>query len=111
MVSDPFGLAGINEGNVLRTLHGAVSVKGKGLDGVAVVSAIMGSTEPAEVARALSSVTKDFKSTISYIAQAPSTSLNSESIKSQAASLLSSLRRHGPLVHQVSSTRSGILDC
>ena len=98
-----FRPAGINERNVVRTLHGAVSVNGKGLDGVAVVSAIMGSTEPAEAARALSSVTKDFKSTISYVSRAPSASSNSDFFIHQAASLLSSLRNHSPLVHQVSS--------
>ena len=76
-------------------------MSGRGLDGVAVVSAIMGSTEPAEAARALSNAIKAFKSSSSLVSEPSSTKLTPESIKQRAAHLLGLLSKYGPVVHQV----------
>lgn len=95
-------VGGIKERNLLRTMHGAVSVSGRGLDGVAVVSAIMGSTEPAEAARALSHTMKAFNTSYSLLSEPSSIKFSTESIMQRAAHLLTLLRKYGPVVHQAS---------
>ncbi|EJD03055.1 HK-domain-containing protein [Fomitiporia mediterranea MF3/22] len=96
------GIAGINEKNVLRTLHGTVSKNGRALDGVAVVSALMASKKPHDSAKGLSDIVRAFLSSPTQISrfEAPS---KAEIIVKAVADLLSNIRETGPVIHQITN--------
>ncbi|TFK54360.1 HK-domain-containing protein [Heliocybe sulcata] len=98
-------IGGINSSNLLRTLHGSVSTTGHVLDGVAVVSDIVASKTPKDAARKLSSIVKAFKqaSSPASLATPFSTQVASPLIE-RAAALLDVVRKHGPLIHQITNT-------
>ena len=95
---------GIKSTNVLRTLHGAVSTTGRTLNGIAVVSDIVGSSDPTASARTLFDAIRAFKLS-SVRAQdalsAPDQEHTPESIKYSASKLLGVIKTLNPLVHQV----------
>lgn len=96
---------GIKSTNVLRTLHGSVSTTAHTLDGVAVISDIVGSLDPLASARNLFSIIRAFKT--SFVS-APNAGIyetgviySSESITSSVSHLLGAIKIINPLVHQV----------
>jgi thiamine-phosphate diphosphorylase/hydroxyethylthiazole kinase len=95
---------GIKSTNILRTLHGAVSTSGHKLDGIAVVSDIVGSTDPTASARKLFGVIRAFKLSSAQVPDVLSVSTpehTPESIKASASNLLGVIKSLNPLVHQV----------
>ncbi|THH09804.1 hypothetical protein EW145_g1762 [Phellinidium pouzarii] len=96
-------------GVVLNALQGssmrAVAIGGRGLDGVAVVSAIMASRQPREAARELSNIVRAYTSSSLPVFSGPSTaSLKALGIIQAAAGLLAKIREAGPLIHQITNT-------
>ncbi len=90
-------VAGINSSNVLHCLWGSVTPTGHALDGFAVVSDIVASPQPLVAAQALFSRIQAFYQT----SLSPQSSYTVESIKAGVGSILDSVRKYGPLVHQV----------
>ncbi|EPQ57436.1 HK-domain-containing protein [Gloeophyllum trabeum ATCC 11539] len=98
-------IGGIKTSNVLRTLHVSVSTSGRTVDGVAVVSDIVASKTPRESARTLASLVKAFKLASSAPALArPFSRQLSDSLLHDAAALLDVVRKHSPLIHQITNT-------
>jgi len=106
VINDLQLVGGIKSTNVLRTLHGAVSSTGHALDGVAIVSDIIGSSDPSVSARKLAVVIRAFKSSSALAPGAglfpvPAFKYTAESIKTSVSSLLTTIKTMNPLVHQV----------
>lgn len=101
--------AGINSTNLLHCLHGSVSLRGLPLDGVAVVSDIVASTDPLSAAWKLSTIVSIFKSSPPPVFSFGSTRYTVESIKNAAGSILASVRKFTPLIHQVRFLHVGIV--
>lgn len=92
--------------NLLRTLHGAVSVTNHALDGVAVVSDIMASHEPGIAAQKLRSIVGHFQQNLSEATNILNVLRDPTSeilpwIVLQVKSLIVETRKRVPLVHQV----------
>ncbi|KAJ3512635.1 hypothetical protein NLJ89_g3408 [Agrocybe chaxingu] len=97
-------IGGIKSTNLLRTLHGCVSITGHALDGVAVVSDIVASPEPGQAASKLRSIFKQFnESSRSFLAPSPSSNLTVESILDGVVKLMTEIRKVNPLVHQITN--------
>ncbi|EAU91149.1 thiamine biosynthetic bifunctional enzyme [Coprinopsis cinerea okayama7 len=97
-------IGGIKSTNLWRTLHGGVTTTGSALDGVAVVSEIMGSPEPKSAAEKLSSIVKAFKKEHARVTELrASQRLTKESIIGQVAELVKKIRDVNPLVHQITN--------
>jgi hypothetical protein len=89
---------------LLRTLHGSVSPYHRGLDGVAVVSDIVASLDPAASAQTLRSIISNFRqsSLITTVAYRDHTRImNRESVLKGVRRLMLEIRDMAPLVHQV----------
>ncbi|TFY68790.1 hypothetical protein EVJ58_g794 [Rhodofomes roseus] len=97
-------IGGIKSTNALHCLHGSVSVTGHALDGLAIVSDIVGSPEPKLAAGKLASVVRAFKAHSPSSFSLPGAQYAPESIKAQVGSLVSAVRKHSPLVHQITNT-------
>lgn len=99
--------AGINSSNVLHCLWGSVSSTGHQLDGVAVVSDIMASTDPFAASQRLSRFIQAFyRSSLHTFSLGPSalTSADTytvEGIKTAVGTILHAVKKFSPLVHQV----------
>ncbi|KAI9509171.1 thiamine biosynthetic bifunctional enzyme [Russula earlei] len=98
-------IGGVNSKNVLRTLHGCVSSTGHALDGVAVVSDIMASPEPYATASCLA---QTFCAWSAAVSRGPAAFLvkaqyTREGIAAAAATLVDTVRRVRPLVHQITN--------
>lgn len=82
-----------------------MSVTGRALDGVAVVSDIVGSVDPSQSARKLSTIIRAFNENLSPAhnvgLSVPGLAYSPESIKASVSDLLSEIKRLRPLVHQV----------
>ncbi|KAG9016372.1 hypothetical protein FRB90_003081 [Tulasnella sp. 427] len=120
-------IGGIKSVNLLRVLHGAVSPAGKPVDGIAVISEIIGSQDPKAVAGHLLSVLRSFynagpsskssslipeffKSETSAISPTylvptspDSAHASADTIKQHAAHLLTLVKRYTPMVHQITN--------
>jgi len=104
-------LGGIKAANILRTLHGAVSPSGKHVNGVAVISEIMGSPSPENQAQQLSTFIRSFSNSGAPVYIVSSPSLNTTTPGAQpldavekAAKLLDAIRsKRTPLVHQITN--------
>ncbi|EIM83062.1 thiamine biosynthetic bifunctional enzyme [Stereum hirsutum FP-91666 SS1] len=100
-------IGGIKSTNILRTLHGCVSSSGYGLDGVAVVSDIMASTDPQAAARRLADIFAAWKavprSPVSFTPHVCSSSHTRDAVIRAAAELVLSVRQVKPLVHQITN--------
>ncbi|KAI0342020.1 Hydroxyethylthiazole kinase [Trametopsis cervina] len=92
-------IAGINSENVLHCLWGSISATGHALDGVAVVSDIMASLQPLVAAQTLSTRVRAFYQGTS----APRSTYDVEGIKASVGSILQSVKKYGPLVHQITN--------
>ncbi|KAI0742200.1 Hydroxyethylthiazole kinase [Irpex lacteus] len=97
--TDVKAASGINSSNVLHCLWGSVTPTGHALDGVAVVSDIVASPQPRVAAQALFSRIQAFYQT----SLSPQSSYTVESIKAGVGSILDSVRKYGPLVHQITN--------
>ena len=90
---------GIKQSNLLRTLHGTTNSEGRALDGVAIVSEIMGSTDPKAASEGLRQILNDFeRSPTSFLHP---DSLTPEIIIDKVVDLMVKIRKMNPLVHQV----------
>ncbi|EIN11870.1 HK-domain-containing protein [Punctularia strigosozonata HHB-11173 SS5] len=104
-------IGGIKTTNVLRTLHGSISTTGHALDGVAVVSELVASPDPAGVAQTLATSIKGFKSeplhTFSnahiHRSLAVGSAYTQDSIIASASALIGAVRSLKPLVHQITN--------
>ncbi|KAH6897639.1 thiamine biosynthetic bifunctional enzyme, partial [Coprinopsis sp. MPI-PUGE-AT-0042] len=98
-------IGGIKSGNLWRTLHGAVSDSGHALDGVAVVSEIMASTEPRKTVEKLAKIVKSFKDEHMCVAEVriSSPALSKETVLDGVATLMRKIRNANPLVHQITN--------
>src|SRR5882762_8972012 len=97
---------GIKSTNVLRTLHGSVSTTGHALDGIAIVSDIVGSLDPLASARTLCDIIRAFKLSSVQVPASVSVATSprtTESIKASVSNLLGVIKSLNPLVHQVKS--------
>jgi len=108
-IDSQLSLGGIKSTNLLRTLHGTVSSTNHTLDGVAVVSDIVASSEPQVAAQKLHTILSQFRHGYS---QHPlgldgsllaTGSMTSSSIVEGVSSLMKEIRKRNPLVHQVCS--------
>ncbi|KIY43272.1 thiamine biosynthetic bifunctional enzyme Thi4 [Fistulina hepatica ATCC 64428] len=103
-------IGGVKRANLLRTLHGAVSPTNHPLDGVAIVSDIMGAEDPRARCEALSTTLREFRdafSSSSTSAFRPSTltdNWSTDSIKHGVGELMQVLRASNPLVHQITNS-------
>lgn len=93
---------GIKSTNALHCLHGSVSETGHALDGLAVVSDIVASLEPKAAAGRLASIIRAFKQASPSTFSFPDALYTPEKVKERVASLIPAVRKHSPLVQQVS---------
>ena len=101
-LNQTFCLAGIKSTNVLHCLHGSVSSGGRCLDGVAVVSDIVASLDPLSAAKKLATIIGAYKnSSTQSIFSLGAGGYTVDGVKNAAASILTSVRKYSPLVHQV----------
>ncbi|KAF8160610.1 thiamine biosynthetic bifunctional enzyme Thi4 [Crassisporium funariophilum] len=100
------GIGGIKSSNLLRTLHGAVSTTNHALDGVAVVSDIMGTPEPQLASQNLRITLSQFRQSFSrYSAQRTKSKelFLRENILAAVSELMENIRELNPLVHQITN--------
>ncbi|KAH7875373.1 thiamine biosynthetic bifunctional enzyme Thi4 [Lentinula edodes] len=101
------GIGGIKLKNLLRTLHGTVSTTNRALDGVAVVSEIVASTRPREAAAKLCEVLSAFRSGDSiFKAMRTRSEYTAGSVIDGVVQIMSCVRDHNPLVHQITNNVS-----
>ncbi|CDO76183.1 hypothetical protein BN946_scf185037.g6 [Trametes cinnabarina] len=99
-------IAGIKSTNVLHCLHGAVSPSGRPLDGVAVVSDIVASTDPLNAAKRLSTKIKAFNSAPSppvFSLSLSSYTYTADALKKNVGEFLCAIKKFAPLVHQITN--------
>lgn len=104
-------LAGINSTNTLHCLYGSVSKSGRSLDGVAVVSDIVASTDPRMASQKIATIVKAFKvhqqpvvHRFSMTNPTSDEAYTAETLRELASTHLLSIRKFSPLVHQVRLT-------
>lgn len=98
-------LGGVKTTNALHCLHGTVSSSGHSLDGLAVVSDIVGSPEPRDVAQQFVQTIRAFKSSPTAISASLSSQdqYTSKGLKHDVGALLTKIREASPMIHQVRS--------
>ncbi|KAE9411580.1 TMP-TENI-domain-containing protein [Gymnopus androsaceus JB14] len=97
-------IGGIKSQNLLRTLHGSVSPNNHALDGVAVVSEIMGSLIPEQAAARLSELISSFKrSGCIHKALSVSSDYSVTTVIDGVVDLLNCVRERSPLIHQITN--------
>ena len=92
-------IGGVNGGNLARVLHGTTAPSGRRLDGVAVISAIIGSPDPRSRARELRDIV-DAAQRLSP-ADAPT---SVDTIRAALPKLFEQTRSHGAVVQQITNT-------
>ncbi|KAF8335747.1 Hydroxyethylthiazole kinase [Cantharellus anzutake] len=102
------GIGGIKYRNLIRTLHGAVTASGRTLDGIAVISEIVSSSEPRKAAENLRSLHRAFTDqphpTQPFTPWTIPTELPTRAdIVHQVAKLIVETRALTPLVHQITN--------
>ncbi|KAI0727988.1 Hydroxyethylthiazole kinase family-domain-containing protein [Fomitopsis betulina] len=97
-------IGGIKSTNALHCLHGSVSETGHALDGLAVVSDIVASLEPKAAAGRLASIIRAFKQASPSTFSFPDALYTPEKVKERVASLIPAVRKHSPLVQQITNT-------
>ncbi|KAG6337093.1 hypothetical protein ID866_2004 [Astraeus odoratus] len=90
---------GITSDNLLRTLHGSMSLTGHSLDGIAVVSEIATSRNPYHTARAL----RDGYTIWSDIMERRENTYSVDSILKGVIGLMGVIRETNPLIHQITN--------
>ncbi|KAI0779860.1 Hydroxyethylthiazole kinase [Fomes fomentarius] len=96
-------IAGVKSTNALHCLHGAITSSGRSLDGLAVVSDIVASSDPYTAAKRIATIVQAFKGNpiTSFSTFPPSYSI--DSIKHGVGEILSAVRHFSPLVHQITN--------
>ncbi|KAF9462272.1 thiamine biosynthetic bifunctional enzyme [Collybia nuda] len=97
-------IGGIKTTNLLRTLHGCVSTTDHALDGVAVVSDIVASKEPRVVAEKFTKILEAFRAINFGLLVAPRSVPSKDQILASVNDLINTVRKTGPLVHQITNT-------
>ncbi|PPQ78127.1 hypothetical protein CVT25_015652 [Psilocybe cyanescens] len=100
-------IGGINSINLLRTLHGCVSLKNRALDGVAVVSDIMASPDPRCASRKLKDILVNFQRHHKFYClrhRGRSDVVTVDSVVSGVTQLMNEIKNARPLVHQITNT-------
>ncbi|KAI0769338.1 Hydroxyethylthiazole kinase [Trametes elegans] len=97
-------IAGIKSTNVLHCLHGTVSPSGRALDGVAVVSDIVASTDPSNAAKRIATIVNAFKAQPVPVFSLSPSSYVADSFKHGVGELLTTVEQFSPLVHQITNT-------
>ena len=96
---------GIKTDNLLRTLYGSVSRTGHTLDGIAVVSEIMASPLPSQVAetmrKTLDAFQESYRAQLSRPTQGLWANSTTQSVVRGVCELMEQVRKTAPLVHQV----------
>lgn len=92
-------IGGVNRGNLARVLHGATASSGRRLDGVAVISGIIGDADPEQRARELRAIVDAARQATT--SRAPRTI---EAIRSALPQLFEQTRSHGAVVQQITNT-------
>lgn len=99
-------IGGIKIHNALHTLHGAVGPRtGTALSGLAIVTEIVGAPDASIPAKALIKVINSRNKHLHWPALClpPNTSASAALLAENAGSLLTALREHSPLVHQITN--------
>ncbi|OCH93095.1 TMP-TENI-domain-containing protein, partial [Obba rivulosa] len=97
-------IAGIKSTNALHCLHGGVSRTGHPLDGLAVVSDIVASTEPRLASHRLATVIRAFKARpLHRFSLSESSGYTRESLLKSVGSILAAIKQNSPLVHQITN--------
>ncbi|EMD37498.1 hypothetical protein CERSUDRAFT_105469 [Gelatoporia subvermispora B] len=97
-------IAGIKSTNALQCLHGAVSKTGRPLDGLAVVSDIIASTDPRSASRRLATVINAFKARpLHTFSLASPSSYARDTLLKSVGIMLAAIKQNSPLVHQITN--------
>ncbi|KAI0745504.1 Hydroxyethylthiazole kinase [Earliella scabrosa] len=96
-------IAGIKSTNALHCLHGAISVSGRSLDGLAVVSDIVASRDPYNAAKRIATIVQAFKANPFTCFSTFPPSYTPDSIKRGVGEVLLAVRQFSPLVHQITN--------
>ncbi|KAH9484936.1 putative thiamine biosynthetic bifunctional enzyme [Psilocybe cubensis] len=100
-------IGGINSVNLLRTLHGCVTVKNRSLDGVAVVSDIMASADPRCASKKLKEILVNFQRHHKFYClrhRGRPDIVTVDSVVNGVAELMDEVKKERPLVHQITNT-------
>ncbi|KAI0633418.1 Hydroxyethylthiazole kinase [Trametes polyzona] len=97
-------IAGIKSTNALHCLHGSVSPGGRALDGLAVVSDIVASTDPLNAAKRVATIVQAFKSIPTPTFSLAPSSYTADAFRGGVGELLTAVKKHSPLVHQITNT-------
>ncbi|KAI0645367.1 Hydroxyethylthiazole kinase [Trametes meyenii] len=97
-------IAGIKSTNALHCLHGSVSSSGRPLDGLAVVSDIVASTDPLSAAQRIAIIVKAFKAVFSPTFSLSPSPYAVDAFKDSIGELLLAVKKFSPLVHQITNT-------
>ncbi|KAF4620648.1 hypothetical protein D9613_000236 [Agrocybe pediades] len=102
-------IGGIKSTNLLRTLHGSVATNNRALDGVAVVSDIVASTEPKAAAERLQKIFQKFKQShenhpLGLQDNLIGSQVTVGSVLNGVVQLVCQIREINPLVHQITNT-------
>ncbi|RPD78212.1 Hydroxyethylthiazole kinase [Lentinus tigrinus ALCF2SS1-7] len=94
-------IAGIKWTNALHCMHGSVSLSGRSLDGLAVVSDIVASKDPYTAAKRIATIVNACKANplICF-----STFHAPDVIKRSVGELLGAVKQYSPIVHQLTNT-------
>ena len=93
--------AGIKSTNVLHCLWGSVTPQGRSLDGVSVVSDIVGAQNAKLASQKLAAkINAFYKSPYQTFAELYTKPLTAADLKIGVGQILSAIRKFGPLVHQ-----------
>jgi thiamine-phosphate diphosphorylase/hydroxyethylthiazole kinase len=96
---DTVVIGGLNASNIDR-VHFTAGVQGKQLNGVAVVSAIMTSSEPERVARGLKALLSDVPA---FMQSQHPVKTSSKDLLSHIATILPRIREESPLIHHLTN--------
>ncbi|KAF7321262.1 TMP-TENI-domain-containing protein [Mycena kentingensis (nom. inval.)] len=91
-------IGGIKTTNLARLLHGSASIHYRPLDGIAVVSELVASHNPASNARTLKTIYDAYRSTLERV---ESVQWSRDTILDKALAILNTVQSSRPLVHQV----------
>ncbi|QRV96599.1 Hydroxyethylthiazole kinase family domain-containing [Ceratobasidium sp. AG-Ba] len=99
-------IGGIKIHNALHALHGGVGpLTGTALSGLAIVTEIMGATDASVPAKALTKIINSRNRHAHWPALClpPNTTPSAALLAENAGSLLTALRKHSPLIHQITN--------
>ena len=89
-------------------MHGSVSMSGRSLDGLAVVSDIVASRDPYTAAKRIATIVKACKANpIICFSTFPPT-YSPDAIKREVGELLGAVKQYSPIVHQVSTSGTSV---